>query len=142
MRSSLHPRLFAVVYRITAHLAALCGLTLPNRAKLLLAVPKVTQAVFAALLDCYTWKLAEKAYGKRSRTALVTVGEYPAISLQYLVSYFASLARPIGLQPVAMVLLNPNIVQLFRDNAHFHRALLLAMALAGSCEKSKYWEQG
>lgn len=74
LRSSLHPGLFAAVYRIAALGADLCGLTLPARAELLLAAPKVTQAVFAAALDCYTWKLAEKTYGRGSRTALVTVG--------------------------------------------------------------------
>jgi phosphatidylinositol glycan class B len=82
LRSSLHPGLFAAVYRIAANLAGLCGLTLPARAELLLAMPKVTQALFAALLDCYTWKLAEKAYGPGSRTALATVG----IRLQFPMS--------------------------------------------------------
>lgn len=48
-------------------------MTLPTSADLLLAAPKVTQAVFAALLDCYTWKLAEKAYGRGSRTAFATL---------------------------------------------------------------------
>ena len=73
LRSSLHPALFAAVYRDAAHVADLCGLRLPAKAELLLAAPKVTQAVFAALLDCYTWKLAEKVYGRGSRTALTTV---------------------------------------------------------------------
>ena len=35
--------------------------------------PKVTQAVSAALLDCYTWKLAGKVYGRGSRTALAAL---------------------------------------------------------------------
>jgi phosphatidylinositol glycan class B len=74
LRSSLHPRLFAVVYRVAARLANICGLTLSARSELLLVAPKVTQAVFAALLDGYTWKLAEKAYGRGSRTALAAVG--------------------------------------------------------------------
>ncbi|CAO2658740.1 Nn.00g064630.m01.CDS01 [Neocucurbitaria sp. VM-36] len=73
LRSSLHPALFATVYRLAADLAALCGLNLPARAELFLAAPKLTQAVFAALLDCYTWKLAEKVYGRGSRTALTTL---------------------------------------------------------------------
>ncbi|KAH7085012.1 Alg9-like mannosyltransferase family-domain-containing protein [Paraphoma chrysanthemicola] len=73
LRSSLHPGLFAAVYRLAANLAHFCGLTLPAKAEVLLAAPKVTQAVFAALLDCYTWKLAEKAYGRGSRTALATL---------------------------------------------------------------------
>lgn len=69
-----------------ADLADFCGLSLPAKAELLIAAPKVTQAVFAALLDCYTWKLAEKVYGRGSRTALATVGGRPAISYgQYLI---------------------------------------------------------
>lgn len=78
LRSSLHPELFAVVYRAAAELAARCGLSPPATAELLLAAPKLTQAVFAALLDCYTWKLAEKAYGRGSRTAYTTVRSPPA----------------------------------------------------------------
>ncbi|KAF1849926.1 glycosyltransferase family 22 protein [Cucurbitaria berberidis CBS 394.84] len=73
LRSSLHPALFAAVYRVAALLAALGGLSLPARAELLLAAPKLTQAVMAALLDCYTWKLAEKVHGRGSRTALATL---------------------------------------------------------------------
>ncbi|KAF1834992.1 hypothetical protein BDW02DRAFT_588513 [Decorospora gaudefroyi] len=73
LRSSLHPALFAAVYRVAAFVADVGGLTLPAKAELLLAAPKVTQAVFAALLDCYTWKLAEKVYGRGSRTALTTL---------------------------------------------------------------------
>lgn len=54
-------------------LADICSLSLSDRAELLLASPKVTQALFAALLDYYTWRFAEKAYGRGSRTALTTV---------------------------------------------------------------------
>ena len=74
MRSSLHPGLFAAVYLAADSLASACGLSLPSRADLLIAVPKVTQAVLAALLDYYTWKIAEKIYGRRSRTAFTSVG--------------------------------------------------------------------
>ncbi|KAH6639344.1 Alg9-like mannosyltransferase family-domain-containing protein [Boeremia exigua] len=73
LRSSLHPALFAAAYRVAAHLADLCGASLPVKAELLLSTPKVVQAVSAALLDCYTWKLAEKVYGRRSRTAFATL---------------------------------------------------------------------
>ncbi|KAF2662311.1 glycosyltransferase family 22 protein [Lophiostoma macrostomum CBS 122681] len=73
LRSSLHPELFAGVYLAAAKLAAFGGLTLPTQAKLYIAAPKVAQAVAAALLDCYTWKLAGKAYGRKSRTALTTL---------------------------------------------------------------------
>ncbi|KAL6707916.1 glycosylphosphatidylinositol anchor biosynthesis [Coniothyrium glycines] len=73
LRSSLHPALFAAVYRLAGAVATLCGLSVPAKAELLVAAPKVTQAVFAALLDCYTWKLAEKVFGRRSRTALAAL---------------------------------------------------------------------
>ncbi|KAJ4292348.1 glycosylphosphatidylinositol anchor biosynthesis [Kalmusia sp. IMI 367209] len=73
LRSSLHPALFAAVYQVAAKLAVRCGLSLSAKAELLLAAPKVTQALSAALMDCYTWKLAEKAYGRGSRTAFITV---------------------------------------------------------------------
>lgn len=73
MRSSLHPALFAAVYRAAARAAGLAGLTLPAKAKLLLAAPKLAQAFLAALLDAYTAKLAEKVYGPCTRPALATV---------------------------------------------------------------------
>lgn len=79
LRSSLHPALFGAVYRVAADLAQACGLSLPAKAEVLLVAPKVTQAVFAALQDCYTWKLAEKVYGRGSRTALTTVRHVPVI---------------------------------------------------------------
>jgi phosphatidylinositol glycan class B len=74
LRSSLHPALFAAVYKLAAKLATLCALSLSAEAALFIAAPKIAQAVFAALLDCYTWKLAEKVYGRRGTTALATVG--------------------------------------------------------------------
>ncbi|KAF2690800.1 glycosyltransferase family 22 protein [Lentithecium fluviatile CBS 122367] len=73
LRSSLHPVLFATVYQVAAKLGDVCGVRLSNRADILLVAPKVAQALFAALLDYYTWKLAEKAYGRRSRTAWTTL---------------------------------------------------------------------
>jgi len=73
LRSSLHPAVFAAIYRVVATLASVCNLSLPVRAELFIAAPKVTQAVFAALLDCYTWKLAEKVYGRGARTAIFAV---------------------------------------------------------------------
>jgi phosphatidylinositol glycan class B len=69
LRSSLHPALFAAVYLVAARIADLCGLSPTVRADLLVAAPKLAQAVFAALLDLYTFRLAEKVYGRRGRTA-------------------------------------------------------------------------
>jgi len=73
LRSSLHPALFAAVYRVAARVAQAGGLTLPAKAQVLLVAPKVTQAVSAALLDGYTWKLAGKVYGRGTRPALAAV---------------------------------------------------------------------
>ncbi|KAH7125283.1 Alg9-like mannosyltransferase family-domain-containing protein [Dendryphion nanum] len=73
LRSSLHPEIFAAVYLVADRISRLLGLGLPNRADLLIASPKVAQAVFAALLDFYTWKLAEKVYGRGSRTAVTSL---------------------------------------------------------------------
>ncbi|KAF2809649.1 uncharacterized protein BDZ99DRAFT_571427 [Mytilinidion resinicola] len=73
LRSSLHPALFAAVYQFAATLANLCQASPRLRAELLVAAPKVVQAVIAALLDCYTWRLAQKIYGRSSRTAWVTL---------------------------------------------------------------------
>ena len=74
LRSSLHPALFAGVYHITATLASICDVSPALRAELLIAAPKFTQAIFAALLDCYTWRLAESIYGRGTRTAWAAVG--------------------------------------------------------------------
>ncbi|KAF2709283.1 glycosyltransferase family 22 protein [Pleomassaria siparia CBS 279.74] len=73
LRSSLHPAIFATVYQVAAKVAALSLLSPPAEAALLIAAPKVVQAVFAALLDCYTWKLAEKVYSRPSRTAFTSL---------------------------------------------------------------------
>src|SRR6266571_4944934 len=74
LRSSLHPALFAGVYHIAATLADICDVSPALRAELLIAAPKFTQAIFAALLDCYTWRLAESIYGQGTCTAWAAVG--------------------------------------------------------------------
>ncbi|KAI4266740.1 MAG: hypothetical protein L6R38_008572 [Xanthoria sp. 2 TBL-2021] len=60
LRSAIHPTLFAGVYWVSAELSKLLRLTSHNHAELLLAAPKVTQAVIAALADYYTWRLGER----------------------------------------------------------------------------------
>ena len=39
----------------------------------MITAPKVVQSICAALGDYYTWKLAGRIYGKRSRISQVTV---------------------------------------------------------------------
>ncbi|PLB35672.1 putative glycosylphosphatidylinositol-alpha 1,2 mannosyltransferase [Aspergillus candidus] len=73
LRSSIHPLLFAAVYKVADLLALALRLAPATRADLLVAAPKCAQAVFAALADWYTWKLAGLVYGRRSREAWVTL---------------------------------------------------------------------
>ncbi|KAI4225822.1 MAG: hypothetical protein L6R36_003619 [Xanthoria steineri] len=69
LRSAIHPALFAGVYWVSAELSKLLQLTPYNHAELLLAAPKVTQAVIAAFADYYTWRLGERMYGRGSNEA-------------------------------------------------------------------------
>ncbi|KAI4236231.1 MAG: hypothetical protein LQ352_008026, partial [Teloschistes flavicans] len=69
LRSAIHPTIFAAVYRLSAEISNVLRLTPDYRAELLLAAPKATQAVIAALGDYYTWKLGERVYGKGSSEA-------------------------------------------------------------------------
>ncbi|KAK8180320.1 Alg9-like mannosyltransferase family-domain-containing protein [Phyllosticta capitalensis] len=69
LRSSLHPALFAAVLALCSRLADACSLSASLRADLLIAAPKITQATFAALVDYFTWRLAEHAHGRGSRAA-------------------------------------------------------------------------
>ncbi|KAG9570479.1 glycosyltransferase family 22 protein, partial [Aureobasidium melanogenum] len=69
LRSSLHPFLFAAVYRVTALIADALHLEATTRAELLLAAPKLLQAGFAATTDYFIWKLATKAYGRGSKAS-------------------------------------------------------------------------
>lgn len=96
MRSSLHPEIFAAVYSVADRISRLLGLGLPNKADVLIASPKVAQAVFAALLDFYTWKLAEKVHGRGSRTAVTTV-RIRAVPNSHLFSSVHSIPFPISL---------------------------------------------
>lgn len=73
LRSSLHPLLFATIYKAADFLASALRLSGATRAELLVAGPKTAQAVVAAIGDLYTWKLATRIYGADSRGAWTTV---------------------------------------------------------------------
>lgn len=51
-------------------------LSLAYRADVLIAAPKVVQAVFAACGDYYTWKLAKRVYGHGSNEAWAAVRSF------------------------------------------------------------------
>jgi hypothetical protein len=73
LRSSLHPLLFSAVYKTSDFLAASLHLSAATSAELLVASPKVAQAIVAAIGDFYTWKLATRIYGRDSRGSWTTV---------------------------------------------------------------------
>lgn len=73
LRSSIHPAIFAGVYWLSSCLSRGIRLAPDAHADLLIAAPKVTQALFAALGDYYTWKLGERVYGQGSSEAWATV---------------------------------------------------------------------
>ena len=73
LRSAIHPAIFAAVYWLAACLSWVLRLSPLYRADLLVAAPKVAQAVFAALGDYHTWKLGKRVYGAGSNEAWAAV---------------------------------------------------------------------
>ena len=72
----MHPWIFAIVYKVADVMSTLEGATRSARAEYLLIAPKIAQAIFAALLDFYTWKLSQKIYGASSAASMATVSIY------------------------------------------------------------------
>ncbi|KAK4043246.1 glycosyltransferase [Parachaetomium inaequale] len=66
LRSSLHPAIFGLAYKAAEGLMTFLNLFPPFKAFMLVALPGTLQAVFAALGDFYTWKLAMDIYGRGS----------------------------------------------------------------------------
>ena len=77
LRSSIHPALFAAVYWIASLVSSILQLPPAWHADLMIAAPKVTQAIIAALGDYYTWKLGERVYGQGSNEAWASVRSFP-----------------------------------------------------------------
>jgi phosphatidylinositol glycan class B len=67
------------VYKAADAMSTLEGATRTARADDLLIAPKIAQAIFAALLDFYTWKLSQKIYGAGSAASMATVSVYSDI---------------------------------------------------------------
>jgi hypothetical protein len=132
LRSSLHPMLFAGIYRAAAFFSNICNFSPVARATLLLAAPKITQGVFAAGLDYFTWKLAESVYGVGSHAAWTTVQYSPPYCPPRRVLTLALLnraARSVSSEPMAMVLLHTDSIKLPRSLFDCRCAIFLAMAL-------------
>ena len=73
LRSSIHPAIFAAVYSLSSSLSRILNLSPHYHAEVILASPKLTQAIFAGLGDFFTWKLGERVWERRSREAWAVV---------------------------------------------------------------------
>lgn len=73
LRTALHPWIFALAYKAADAISTLEGATRVARAENLLVAPKIAQAIFAAVLDLFTWKLGQRVHGAESTAALATV---------------------------------------------------------------------
>ncbi len=94
LRSSIHPAIFAGVYWVSSFLSRASRLSPDTHAKLLIAAPKVTQAIFAALGDYYTWKLGEGVYGRDSSEAWVAVCSIYRTQETHFIHQISSPTRP------------------------------------------------
>ncbi|KAK4610648.1 GPI mannosyltransferase 3 [Fulvia fulva] len=63
LRTSVHPLIFSLVYRVADWACSVFAVTPNTRADVLVAAPGVLQAVFAAILDLFTWRTAARVYG-------------------------------------------------------------------------------
>ena len=125
LRSSLHPALFAGFYVVADNAMKLLYVAPELRAVALVAVPKLAQAVFAALGDFYTWKLAESIYGNGSVASWAAVRCPPSRLRDLGLTRWTALDD--GAQPLAVVLLHEDVFQLAGDDSHHHGPLPLAM---------------
>ncbi|EXJ65019.1 hypothetical protein A1O7_01358 [Cladophialophora yegresii CBS 114405] len=86
LRSAIHPAIFGTCYQLADLLAELLGLRRHARAEVLLAAPKILQALFATLSDLYTWKLASYIYGAQSPAPLAALALTVASPWQWFCS--------------------------------------------------------
>ena len=80
LRSSLHPRLFAVAYLVVDHVARFLGMSPHLRSEALVVIPNIVQGLIAALGDWYTWRLAERLFGHKDVKTKAVVSD-PGVHL-------------------------------------------------------------
>lgn len=73
LRSSLHPLIFAAVYKAAYSLMTWLQFFDPFKAFVLVSLPGAVQSVIAALGDFYTWRLATEIYGIESNVPWATL---------------------------------------------------------------------
>ncbi len=106
LRSSLHPALFALAYYAVDKPMELLGFFPQFRAMIIVLLPNLVQAYFAATADYYTWQLSERLYGTGSNAALSAVS-FQRPNMFELKLTFTALHD--SSQPLAMVLLYKDI---------------------------------
>lgn len=82
LRSSLHPVIFGLAYKVAYTLMTWMQLFTPFKAVILVALPGVVQSVFAALGDFYTWRLATQIYGVNSNVPWAAVCFFSSLYLR------------------------------------------------------------
>ena len=80
------------------------------RANLVVAAPKIAQAVCAACGDYFTWKLGERTFGPASNEAWAAASTPILLADSAILTMYA--AGSHGFESMAMVLLGPHIVEL------------------------------
>jgi phosphatidylinositol glycan class B len=65
--------MFAGVYMVADKVTMLLSVVPQMRATILVLIPKILQGICAALGDYFTWKFAERVYGRDSNVAWTTV---------------------------------------------------------------------
>lgn len=98
------------------------------RAMVLAAIPPILQSICAAFGDFYTWRLAERIYGRGSNTAWAAVRSV-ALLQESTYKTDGPLVVCNDLESLAVVLFNKNLVELRRDYIDNSRSELLAVGL-------------
>jgi phosphatidylinositol glycan class B len=70
LRSSIHPALFSAAYLVADTISKILPASNPLRVSILMAAPRVLQAVIAALGDWYTWRLTNTIYNSNANISL------------------------------------------------------------------------
>ncbi|KAK5024153.1 glycosylphosphatidylinositol anchor biosynthesis [Exophiala sideris] len=74
LRSAIHPVLFGLCYRTANAVGQTLALSSRSQSELFLAAPQILQAVFAAIGDYHTWRLASSVYGANTASSLMVLG--------------------------------------------------------------------
>ncbi|EFE31815.1 uncharacterized protein ARB_01414 [Trichophyton benhamiae CBS 112371] len=139
LRSSIHPYLFAAVYKAVDAVANVLQLSPLLRGDLLIAGPKVVQGIISAVGDYYTWNLGRRIYnGRPESTWIVRLPPPPSplppffavlYGRMYIFILTGRAARFDGVESLAVVLLYSDVIKLPGDLPYRHCPISVAMAV-------------